>query len=240
MDFNKSKTKENLARLFAGECQDGARYQFLSKTAKAQGFMYISDTMKILAKNEMAHASVIYDMLLAHSGNDTKNIEIAAGYPFEQCSLEKGLKGCSGAELSQARNVYPHFAKIAKDEGFADISEKLSLIAEVEYEHSVILATLDKLYNTKKLYKSTQAKIWKCSNCGNEKNPNKHGKNVHFVLIRKDMWKLTLVIAIAKIWIVNAKKKMYKSKRFVHLFWIVLGSSRIYFTAPDCCLQLLL
>lgn len=70
---------------------------------------------------------------------------------------------------SQSKNIYPHFAKIAKDEGFSDISEKLELIAKVEYEHSVILATLDKLYNTKKLYKSAQAKIWKCSNCGNEK-----------------------------------------------------------------------
>lgn len=100
MDFNKSQTKENLARLFAGECQDGARYQFVSKTAKAQGFSYISDTMKILAKNEMAHASVIYDLLQTHGGKDIKNIEISAGYPFEACDLEKGLKGCSGAELA--------------------------------------------------------------------------------------------------------------------------------------------
>lgn len=169
MDFEKSKTKENLARLFAGECQDGARYQFIAKTAKAQGFSYISDTMKLLAKNEMAHASVIYELLVTHGGKDIKNIEITAGYPFEECNLEKGMKGCSGAELSQSKNIYPHFAKIAKDEGFADISEKLLLIADVEYEHSVILSTLDKLYKTKKLYKSVQAKIWKCSNCGNEK-----------------------------------------------------------------------
>lgn len=169
MDFEKSKTKENLARLFAGECQDGARYQFIAKTAKSQGFSYISDTMKLLAKNEMAHASVIYELLLTHGGKDIKNIEITAGYPFEECNLEKGIKGCSGAELSQSKNIYPHFAKIAKDEGFADISEKLLLIADVEYEHSVILSTLDKLYKTKKLYKSAQAKIWKCSNCGNEK-----------------------------------------------------------------------
>ena len=28
IDFDNSKTKENLARAFAGECQDGAKYQF--------------------------------------------------------------------------------------------------------------------------------------------------------------------------------------------------------------------
>lgn len=169
MDFNSSKTKENLARLFAGECQDGARYQFIAKTAKAQGFSYISDIMKMLAKNEMAHASVIYSYLEENGGNKLKNIEINAGYPFETCNLEKGLLAASGAELSQAENIYPHFAKIAKDEGFTEIAEKLMLIAEVEKEHSIILEMLNKLYNSKKLYKSTQEKLWKCSNCGNEK-----------------------------------------------------------------------
>ena len=168
MDFNNSKTKENLARLFAGECQDGARYQFIAKTAKSQGFSYISDIMKMLAKNEMAHASVIYNFLEQNGGNKLKNIEINAGYPFETCNLENGLKASSGAELSQAENIYPHYAKIAKDEGFKEIAEKLNLIAKVEKEHSIILEILDKLYNSKKLYKSAQAKVWKCSNCGNE------------------------------------------------------------------------
>ena len=169
MDFNKSKTKQNLARLFAGECQDGARYQFIAKTAKAQGYKYISDILKMLAKNEMAHASVIYNFIEQNSGKEVKNIEINAGYPFEGCNLENGLLASSGAELSQAENIYPHFAKIAKDEGFDEISKKLLLIAEVEKEHSIILQMLDKLYNSKKLYKSSQAKVWKCSNCGNEK-----------------------------------------------------------------------
>ena len=41
MDFNNSKTKENLARLFAGECQDGARYQFIAKKSKSRWlFLY--------------------------------------------------------------------------------------------------------------------------------------------------------------------------------------------------------
>ena len=31
VDFNESKTKTNLARAFAGECQAGARYQFIAQ-----------------------------------------------------------------------------------------------------------------------------------------------------------------------------------------------------------------
>ena len=33
MDFQQSKTKEKLARSFARECMEGARYQFLAKMA---------------------------------------------------------------------------------------------------------------------------------------------------------------------------------------------------------------
>ena len=144
MDFNKSKTKQNLARLFAGECQDGARYQFIAKTAKAQGYKYISDILKMLAKNEMAHASVIYNFIEQNSGKEVKNIEIHAGYPFEGCNLENGLLASSGAELSQAENIYPHFAKIAKDEGFDEIAKLFENIMNVEIMHKEIFEELYK------------------------------------------------------------------------------------------------
>ena len=64
VEFNKSKTKENLARLFAGECQDGARYQFIAQQANTDNYSYLMDVMKILAKNEMAHAKIFYDLIL--------------------------------------------------------------------------------------------------------------------------------------------------------------------------------
>ncbi len=166
MDFNTSQTKENLARIFAGECQDGARYQFIAKCATKEGFSYLADTMKMLAKHEMAHAGVIYDYLLKYGGGKMENIEISAGYPFEDYNLESSFKACSGAELSQAKNIYPHFAKVANDEGYKDIANSLKLISEVEYMHSQVLLEMSQKYNAKKLYKSTEAKNWMCSNCG--------------------------------------------------------------------------
>lgn len=166
MEFSQSQTKNNLARIFAGECQDGARYQFIAKKAKSSGYFYLSTIMKMLAKNEMAHASVIYDYLLKYGGENIENIEIQAGYPFEDYCLEKGFKACSGAEKSQAKNIYPHFAKIAQDEGFEDIANTINLIAEVEMQHSNVLSEMDKLYSTEKLYKKSQETNWKCSNCG--------------------------------------------------------------------------
>ena len=77
MEFEKSKTKENLARTFAGECQDGARYQFMAQELAKQGFSFLSDTVKILAKNEMAHAKAIYDLIVMYSNGEQYNIPIA-------------------------------------------------------------------------------------------------------------------------------------------------------------------
>ncbi len=170
MDFMSSQTQKNLARAFAGECQDGARYQFLSKTAKSQQLKFLSDTMKTLAKNEMAHASRFYDLLITHGGKEMENIEITAGYPFDSCELEKGFKNASKAEISQAKNIYPSFAKVAKDEGFADVAKQFMLTAEVENQHGLILAEIDKKYNGKKLYKEMKETEWKCSNCGHRHN----------------------------------------------------------------------
>ena len=91
MNFNESTTKTNLARSFAAECQAGARYQFMSKLALQDQQKFISDTLKTLAKNEMAHAKAFYDLILQNSGGSVKNIAIEAGYPFGAPQLSTSL-----------------------------------------------------------------------------------------------------------------------------------------------------
>ncbi len=169
VDFNKSKTKVNLARLFAGECQDGARYQFIAQQAKTDKLNYLMDTMKILAKNEMAHAKIFYDLILTHGGESLKNIEICAGFPFPSYQLNPGLKLTSDAEYTQFDNIYPTFAKIAQDEGYKDVAEAMLMVAEVEKTHAAILKELAEKQKSKKLYKTSKTTMWRCSKCGYEK-----------------------------------------------------------------------
>lgn len=166
MDFNESVTKTNLARSFAAECQAGARYQFMSKVAISQQLQFISDTMKTLAKNEMAHAKVFYDFILEKSSGNVRNIPIEAGFPFEMPDLKSSLLEESKTETSEAQNIYPSFARIAKDEGFPDIATQFELVAKVEETHARILKYLSDLYQVNKLYKRDTQTEWKCSNCG--------------------------------------------------------------------------
>ncbi len=166
MEFNESVTKTNLARSFAAECQAGARYQFMSKMALQDNQQFLSDTMKTLAKNEMAHAKVFYDHILKHSNGSVRNIAIEAGFPYEDPKLDSSLFEESKTEESEAKNIYPTFARIAKDEGFLDVAKSFEMIAKVESTHAQILTYLASLYKSGKMYKREKTTEWKCSSCG--------------------------------------------------------------------------
>lgn len=166
MNFNDSVTKANLARSFAAECQAGARYQFMSKMALQDQQKFISDTMKTLAKNEMAHAKAFYDLILELGGGSVKNIPIEAGFPFEMPDLDVSLREESKTEESEANNIYPSFARIAKDEGFANVAKVFEMVANVERTHHEILAYMADLYKAHKMYKRDHPTQWKCGNCG--------------------------------------------------------------------------
>ena len=170
MEFNDSVTKTNLARSFAAECQAGARYQFMSKMALQDSQQFISDTMKTLAKNEMAHAKIFYDYIVEKSAGKCKNISIEAGYPFETPELKTSLLGEALIELSEAKNIYPSFVKIAYDEGFADIGKSFEMVARVEETHHKMLDYLGNLYKHNKMYKRNEPTKWKCSVCGYVEN----------------------------------------------------------------------
>ncbi len=177
MEFNKSKTKESVARAFAAECQDGARYQFMAKSALSEGFSFISDQLKVLAKNEMAHASRLYSLMIDNCQGKEDNVPIEAGYPFEPSELKHSLSTAAQIEEYEAKNIYPHFAKVAKDEGFPEIAKAFLLIAEVENTHAVKLQTLANLYKANKLYRSPEKIKWTCSNCGYEEEKKEAWKN---------------------------------------------------------------
>lgn len=167
-NFDNSKTKQNLARAFAGECQDGARYQFLAKMAMEEGYPYLQSIFKTHAKNEMAHAKRFFDLLNEHCSVKQKNIELTGGYPFANGTLLECIHDTIATEKGQSDNVYPEFASVAKDEGYPDIEKAFLFAGSVENCHMLMLEQIyDKLKNNK-LYKSPTPVKWKCSNCGFE------------------------------------------------------------------------
>ena len=166
MNFDESQTKINLARAFAAECQDGARYQFIAQKAVAEGKQNINALFKSLAKNEMSHAKVFWQQISKNSTEPQRNIEIKAGYPFEDGPLLDMIKYASNTEKSENSTIYPSFAKIADDEGFKEIAEKFRLVALVEGNHYLQIESLYNKLKADALYESGTPYEWKCDQCG--------------------------------------------------------------------------
>lgn len=171
MNFDESKTKSNLARAFAGECQDGAKYQFLAKLAQDEGYFYIQTIFKTHAKNEMAHAKRFYDLLTENTKQ--KNVEVCGGYSFSKGSLLECMKDTIDVENSQSDVVYPDFAKDAKSEGYPEIEKAFLFAGTVENCHKLMLEQLCNKLENGTLYTSDEETKWKCSNCGFEHTDKK-------------------------------------------------------------------
>ena len=164
MHLDKSQTLLNLAKSFAGEAQAGLRYQFTADKALQEGYKILSDEIRKIAKNEVNHAKVFFELITDNVGN-RDNIEFTAGYPFEGTTLEEGLKFAVKEEKAEV-DIYQNYAKIADEEGFTEIANKFRLISAVEEHHADIFKYLHTGYVKNKLYRNKTPLMWVCSECG--------------------------------------------------------------------------
>ena len=165
MDFTKTQTFYNLARGFAGECQAGMRYQLTAKAAMKQGYEVLANTIRSIAKNETNHARVFFEALLQNAGS-CDDVHIDAHYPFHAGTLEDNLRFAAMDEESEAEELYPSFAKIAREEGFGQIALKFEQIAKVESHHRVIFNYVYEAFKDGSLYSADRPMLWVCSECG--------------------------------------------------------------------------
>lgn len=175
--FEESQTLLNLARSFAAETMEGARYQFIAQKCANEKLDYLNSILKTLAKHEMTHAKIFWDLIVSNSSKVVKNVQIEGGFPFESGTINEEFKFASFNERELADNIYPQFAKIAKDEGFLDVSHTFKLVASVENCHSMLDQQIAEKLSKNKIYKSLTSIKWKCDQCGFEHTAKEPWKN---------------------------------------------------------------
>ena len=165
--FSESKTKQNLMRAFAGEGQARNRYTFAAEQARKEGKHAIADIFLYTADQERAHAGRYYELLKEASGT---NIFIDGSYPVDETkTLVQLLRAAEHNEQEEAKDVYPAFADVAKQEGFFEVAATFQQIAEIEAAHSQRFRKIaDSLENnTFYMCENTDGtKKWICTNCG--------------------------------------------------------------------------
>lgn len=164
VSFEKSQTKENLMRAFAGESQARNRYTFAASEAKMQKLHVIEAVFTFTANQEKEHAEIFYKLLSEFSG---ENITVDGSYPVDISNdLADLLSMAQHNEYEEHDDVYKHFAQTAKEEGFQQIANTFEQIAKIEKTHGNRFGELATLLREQKLFVSDTEVTWVCLNCG--------------------------------------------------------------------------
>ncbi len=161
MDLKGSQTEKNLMAAFAGESQARNRYTYYAKKARKDGFHQIAAIFAETADQEMQHASALFKRM---TGGEA---EITAAFPFGVTgNTIDNLGAAAAGENHEWTEMYPGFAKIARDEGFDEIATLFKSIAVAEKQHEKRYLDLKANIVGDRVFKREEPVTWRCLKCG--------------------------------------------------------------------------
>ena len=156
-----SKTEKNILTAFARESQARNRYTYFASQAKKEGFVQIADIFEETANQEKEHAKRLFKLL------EGGEVEVQAAFPAGVIgTTAENLKASAGGENYEWTDMYPSFAKVAREEGFEDIAKIFEAIAVAEKQHEKrYLGLLSNIENGT-VFNKDKPVVWRCRNCG--------------------------------------------------------------------------
>ena len=149
MNLKGSKTEKNLEAAFAGESMARNKYTYYASKAKKDGYVQISKIFEETAANEKEHAKIWFKLLNDGIGSTPENLTAAAS-----------------GENYEWTDMYPTFAKEAREEGFDEIAALFEQVAEIEKHHEERYKKLLQNIEGGLVFSRASDMIWQCSNCG--------------------------------------------------------------------------
>lgn len=163
------KTLKNLAKAFIGESQARNRYTIYAKIARKAGYEQIAEIFLLSADNEREHASWLFKLinqLQTKSGNACQSLEVSAEVPVTCGDTAQNLKAAIAGENYEHTRMYPEFARIADEEGLADIAKRLRAIAKAEEHHENRYQMLLEVVESDAVFEKAADTWWVCRECG--------------------------------------------------------------------------
>ena len=133
----------------------GDFHQYIGVTLRDEegnpdGFVQISQLFTETANNEKEHAKIWFKLL--HNGS----------VPDTATNLQDAATG----ENYEWTEMYPQFAREAREEGFEEIARLFEAVAKIEQEHEQRYLKLLENVEQGLVFSRDGDRIWKCSNCG--------------------------------------------------------------------------
>lgn len=122
-----TKSHENLKHAFAGESQANRRYLYFARVADIEGYPDVGGLFRDTSEAETGHAFGHLDFL-KEVGDPCTGVPIG--------TTAKNLKSAVEGETYEYTEMYPGFARTARDEGFAELAEWFETLAKAEKSHA--------------------------------------------------------------------------------------------------------
>ena len=130
MDRERTKTAENLQKALEGESVVRNKYTYFAQVAREAGDDEAADAFEQMANNEMMHAKFWFEHLY--------------GGPTD---VKACLREAAQGEHGEWHDMYPEFAREAREEGLEDLAVTFEKVAAIERSHEnrclVLLARMD-------------------------------------------------------------------------------------------------
>ncbi len=156
-----SQTEKNLLKAFSGESQARNRYTYFSAAARKEGLVQIAYIFEETANQEKEHAKRFFKFL---EGGD---VEITETYPAGKVATTlENLRAAAEGEKYEWSEMYPAFAKVAREEGFDEVAAAFDAISIAEKQHGKRYQELADNLESGKVFKRNGKVVWRCRNCG--------------------------------------------------------------------------
>jgi rubrerythrin len=159
--FRDSRTAQNLMLSFAGESQARNRYTYFARQAAEEGLMQIAAVFAETADQECEHALRFFKFF---NGGE---MEITGSFP---AGVIKGtyenLLAAADGERHEHSQLYPGFARTAREEGFARAADTWEAISVSERQHEKRFRDLAANMQAGRVFSRSRETVWRCRNCG--------------------------------------------------------------------------
>jgi rubrerythrin len=122
-----TKSHQNLKEAFAGESQANRRYLYFARVADIEGYPDVGGLFRDTSEAETGHAFGHLDFL-REVGDPCTGVPIG--------TTEKNLKSAVEGETYEYTEMYPGFAKTAREEGLSELAEWFETLAKAEKSHA--------------------------------------------------------------------------------------------------------
>jgi rubrerythrin len=156
-----SQTEKNLLTAFAGESQARNRYTYFASQAKKEGYVQIQAIFEETANQEKEHAKRFFKFL---QGGEA---QVAAAFPAGVIGTTRdNLLAAAAGENYEHTEMYPGFAKVAREEGFEVVAAAFEAISVAEKQHEKRYRDLAANIDHGRVFHRDGEVVWRCRNCG--------------------------------------------------------------------------